>query len=140
MERERGWRNQMNEDALNDLAKKSAESVIQFLENASPEMRQANDWIAQGVAVVDSLIDMLSKPDTPNRSGIVWALGKIGDGRGLNPLLSALHDSDPVVRADTLTALSFLGDAHAVEAVKGAMHDPDPSVRTSAVRALIKLS
>ncbi len=57
------------------------------------------------------------------------ALGKIGDKRAVEPLITALDDEDELVREGAAKALGMLGDKRAVEPLITALGDEDVSVR-----------
>ena len=71
-----------------------------------------------------------------NRAAAVTALGRIGDGRFLDPLMSALKDDDSGVRGSAATALGRVADKRGIDALILALSDPAPDVCGSAAAAL----
>ena len=68
------------------------------------------------------------------------ALGKTGDTRAVEPLISALHDKDSRVRYGAVNALERIGDTRAVEPLSSvALQDDDWNVRYCAVVALERI-
>ena len=70
------------------------------------------------------------------RRAAAEALGTIGDGRAVEPLIRALNDSDWLVRRKAAEALGTIGDGRAVEPLIRALNDADSDVRVSAAGAL----
>jgi HEAT repeat protein len=60
------------------------------------------------------------------------SFGALAEG----PLLTALHDADPVMRSHAVVAIAEMRDAKNVDALIAAFHDPDPGVRRSAAWGL----
>jgi HEAT repeat protein len=67
------------------------------------------------------------------------ALGRIGDPRGVEPLIAALQDWDDTVRRTAAEALEKIGDPRAAKALRIAVEDKDYNVREAATNALKKL-
>jgi HEAT repeat protein len=71
---------------------------------------------------------------------VLGALGKIGDGRALEPMVRALREEpDGDVRASAAYGLGELGDAAAADALAAALSDDYKWVRFEACGALRKL-
>ena len=70
------------------------------------------------------------------RERAAWALGRIRDGRLVEPLLEALSDGDWRVRAYAAWALAKSGDARAVPGLLAALQDPVWRLRAMAAYAL----
>lgn len=64
---------------------------------------------------------------------------KLANRTGLNSLMVALSDSDPVIRRQAVAALGELGDRRATDEIIRALKDRDDDVRLEAVIALGKL-
>src|SRR5262245_48920882 len=64
------------------------------------------------------------------------SLGKLGDQRGVEPLMGVLADEAPEVRAQAACALWALCDRRAVPPLLSALGDDDPKVRQGSIRAL----
>ena len=90
-------------------------------------MGELKEESAQGVLV---------RIDGPNRDASAWALGRIGDGKALEPLIAWLSDPEWRVRRETAQALGDLEDDRAVDALTGALEDPEAVVREWAARSL----
>ncbi|HYC20073.1 MAG TPA: HEAT repeat domain-containing protein, partial [Candidatus Bathyarchaeia archaeon] len=73
------------------------------------------------------------------RRAAAEALGTIGDGRAVEPLVKALNDSDWLVRRKAAEALGTIGDGRAVEPLVKALNDADSDVRKSVAEALSKI-
>ena len=56
-----------------------------------------------------------------------WALGEIGDGRAVEPLIRALGDDDPSIRVFVILALEKLGSREALPALRGLLNDYEKS-------------
>ena len=67
------------------------------------------------------------------------ALGKIGDGRAVEPLIKALGGEDRRGRSAVAEALGAIGDTRAVEPLIGLLEDEDKWVRKYAKESLKKL-
>jgi len=70
---------------------------------------------------------------------ICSSLGRIGDPRAVEALVTALDDKVSHVRQATVEALGKTGDARAVEALTAALEDENSSVRHAAAWALERL-
>jgi cyclophilin family peptidyl-prolyl cis-trans isomerase/HEAT repeat protein len=57
-------------------------------------------------AGVDLLSVLVKDPDRNVRETAAFALGKIGDAAGIEPLMQLAHDTDPAVAAEAMEALS----------------------------------
>ena len=66
-------------------------------------------------------------------------MGRLGDGRAVEPLIAALKDGDEGVRREAAEALGRLGDARAVEPLVAALAAPRWSARKAAAAALYSL-
>jgi HEAT repeat protein len=121
---------------------------------------------AQGErAYLPLLAAFTETPDNQSRGLVALALGRLGDQRAIDPLLSALggtgYIADDVgealgrfgdavfpqlmtrfrtgaanVRQDTALALGYLGDSRALDPLIEALHDQDDGVRWYSTRAL----
>ena len=68
-------------------------------------------------------------------------LGKLGDGRAVQPLIKALADQNKAVRGIAASALGQLGDSSAVDPLRGLLkRETDPFVKGQAEKALASLS
>src|SRR6185437_15184553 len=84
---------------------------------------------------VPVLIDMLHEAPTGEVTAEVCrALGAIGDGRALAPLLEVLDHPDPGVRQASVSALNSLGQPRMEASIAMRLHDDSPRVRESAAR------
>jgi HEAT repeat protein len=70
---------------------------------------------------------------------LIALAARIADLRSLDPILGAVHASDPTLRAAVILALGSAGDTRALEIARTASHDPDPRVRLAAGEALVRL-
>ena len=76
------------------------------------------------------------KGDPRVRRYLALAIGRIGDKRGVEPLLEGLDDTDTENQIYTLSALGFIGDNSAVPGVAKQLKHEDPSVRKVAAYVL----
>jgi HEAT repeat protein len=72
------------------------------------------------------------------RQGAANALGEIGDARAVEPLLTAILDSNWFVRLGAIKALEAIGDIRVVEPLVPLLNHWDESVREFATGALGK--
>jgi HEAT repeat protein len=63
-----------------------------------------------GAGALDPLVRALEEGGPATRWGAAYALGKIGDPRGIDPLVGAIRDPDDEVLAEALASLSGMGD------------------------------
>jgi HEAT repeat protein len=89
---------------------------------------------------VDPLVRATRDESPGVRANAVWALGRIGDGRGLRPATSALGDGSALVRQAAAGALGHFDSLSAVPALTRILgSDPVSSVRRTAAWALAEL-
>jgi HEAT repeat protein len=72
--------------------------------------------------LLNGLAQKAAKDDYLIRQYTAEALGKMADRRSMQPLITALKDTNAFVRAAAATALGELGDKRAVEALTRARH------------------
>ena len=77
--------------------------------------------------------------DSHVRSAATWALGKIGDPRAVDDLITALRDEDSDVRCAAALVLDEIGGPRAVDDLITALRDEDSHVRFAATWALGKI-
>ena len=82
------------------------------------------------------LIRLLSDEEARVRRRAALAIGHVGLGDGVTPLLTVLADPDPEVRQMAAFALGLLGDTRARDPLVGALADASPLVQGSAAEAL----
>jgi len=94
-----------------------------------------------GVPDLDSLIRALVDPrvDLPLRLRAAEALGKLGDLRGVQPLIHALSDPDAEIRWRAALSLGMIGDHRAFSALVVALDDPEFEVRRRAAESIALL-
>jgi HEAT repeat protein len=78
-------------------------------------------------------------PDPETRLYAIWALGMIGDPRGLDAVLEASRSEDPGMRKMAAYVMGKLGDRRAVERLRVLLEDRVPDVRWNAAIALASL-
>lgn len=86
-----------------------------------------------------ALSDLDPHLDPHFRQGIAEILGKIGDLRGVDPLIEALHDPDIGVQCSAANSLGKIGDNRAVDALISKLEHENESVRHAAVDALVTI-
>lgn len=84
--------------------------------------------------MIRALQDRTRPPHARYRAAFV--LAKLGDGRAVTPLISALHDPHPDVQAAAADALGALGDERALPALLEVSQDEHYGARKSAISAL----
>jgi MFS family permease len=77
--------------------------------------------------LIDAVAEVLNGPEPALSTIAAWALGRMGDGRGLEPLRQAAHASKyRSVRAHSMRSLGVLGDQASVPlALEGAAEESD---------------
>jgi hypothetical protein len=109
----------MSENSIEETLKPKSSHVIDF---TSPTLSDEN-----------------VSPSEAMRRNAAAALGKLGDTRAVEPLITVLGDKDRDVRRNAVAALGQLGDSRAVEPLITALRDEDRDVRRNAATALGKL-
>lgn len=71
-----------------------------------------------------------------SRRSAISALGRLGDERAVDPLVSALQDEDRYIRREAAKALGELGSPAAIEPLIAALGDSEENVRRNAITAL----
>jgi len=95
--------------------KRAVDSVIEFWENMGPVLRRNT------------------------REDIAFALGSIGDEKGLEVLKDLAGDRDSGVRAEALSSMGKIGSADIEEELIEGLNDNDSDVRTEAALALTEV-
>ena len=91
-------------------------------------------------AAVEPLLTRVREtPETSARFAFIEGLGKIGDARAYDTLISCLQGANFVTRKQAVDALLGLGDPRAVDSIRPLLNDPQPAVRDSAQKALAVL-
>jgi HEAT repeat protein len=133
--------------ATNALAKLRDPTVIPLLvsqlvaldEGSSRSVAEA--LVAFGGLTVLPLLELLGNPS--HSLARVWAariLGRIGDSRATEDLISRLHDRDDLLRMAAAEALGALSDARAIQPlIRAMLRDPAPQVRSHAAGAVAKI-
>jgi HEAT repeat protein len=88
---------------------------------------------------VDGLLQYTDDTDYRIRAGVIRALGKIGDARGVAPSAAALKDGDYLVRTAAAVSLSLLADSSTIGVLMESLADPYYGVRYEAAEALWKI-
>jgi hypothetical protein len=90
-------------------------------------------WAGLDAELVEKLIVQLEEKSDPNlRARSADALAKIMDSRAVEPLITALSDSDNTLQTIACIALGVLGDSRAVEPPIPVLGNPDETVRAIA--------
>lgn len=95
--------------------------------------------IADESVATRSITSALLPASAPIRHNAAFALGSLGDARGLAPLFVLLDDPDSGVRQSAADALGMVGDIRAVEPLAARLQDHDPYVSDRATAALGKI-
>jgi HEAT repeat protein len=91
----------------------------------------------------ETLMSLLSTDPSVNplhRTRAIFALGKWGDARAINPIKRILPELDEMGRATGVDALGRLGTPEALSAILDRAGDPSPTVRKFVARALGKMN
>ena len=86
----------------------------------------------------DELMEVLKDQEVSSfsRRSAIADLGRLGDERACEPLVSALQDEDQYVRREVAKALGELGSPAAVVPLVEALGDPEEYVRRNVIVAL----
>ncbi len=82
------------------------------------------------------LVRLLTDDEARIRRRAALAIGRVGLGEGVQPLVNALGDQDPEVKQMAAFALGLIGNRAASEPLVAALEDPSPLVQGSAAEAL----
>jgi cyclophilin family peptidyl-prolyl cis-trans isomerase len=91
---------------------------------------------APGTLPPPDLTRLLTDEEARIRRRAALAIGRVGLGDGVEPLLPVLGDSDPEVRQMAAFALGLIGDRRARDPLIMALNDPAPMMQASAAEAL----
>jgi HEAT repeat protein len=126
-------------EALGELGDvRAVEPLITALKDEKVNVRKA---AVRALGRIWELSDIvgLGNNDSKVRMAAAEVLGKLGDVRAVEPLVTALKDEARYVQAAAAEALGKLGDVQAVGPLVAALKDEDMNVREAAVRALGEL-
>jgi cyclophilin family peptidyl-prolyl cis-trans isomerase/HEAT repeat protein len=82
------------------------------------------------------LVSLLGDTDARVRRRAALAIGRVGLGAGVAPLVARLQDPDAEVRAMVAFAIGLIGDASGVDPLIATLGDPNPLVKGRAAHAL----
>jgi HEAT repeat protein len=101
----------------------------------------AESLVVFGSLAVAPLLDLLSNPAHPMAR--VWAariLGRIGDNRATEDLVTRLHDRNDLLRMAAAEALGAIADTRATQPlIRATLRDPAPQVRAQAAAAVARI-
>lgn len=121
-----------------DQAFDALRSVDDSSQREEARMATVVDLVAIGRPSVEILIEYLRDDDWVIREAAADLLGKIGDGRAVEPLVERLRvDEDTGVKELSIKALGLIGDSRPVELLVEAI--PIRPLRVFAVEALAKV-
>jgi len=88
--------------------------------------------------IIEILLEAFKDKDINRncRCDIISTLGKIGDSRAIEPLISVLKDKDSYVRVDAAQALGDIGDSRVVEPLIAALKDEEGEFEWGVIEAL----
>jgi hypothetical protein len=113
--------------------------LIAALASADESARSAaaQELVQIGGAAVEPLVECLRYTADHKGAGDMacWALGEIGDPRGIRTLIGALASAEPGVGPSASKALVRIGSP-AVDLLIGALQNPNAEVRAGATTAL----
>ena len=132
--------------ALEDIFKQIGHPAVPYLVNVlgSTDVytRRLSARVLAVIAdssAVDGLLHYTNDLDFRMRAGVISALGKIKNKRGVAPSKAALTDNDYLVRLVAAVALADLKDSTTVKPLLKALSDPYYGVRYSAEDAISKI-
>ena len=124
-------------------AKRNVATLIARLGSADDaEAAEAEDYlIDEGASAVEPLVDATRSPDPRVRFRAVWALGKIGDLRGVEAVIQLTHDEDEQVSYDAIMALGKFPSAEVIPNLLNWLRQPntESSLPSAAGTALIEI-
>ncbi len=123
--------------ALGKIGEPAVKPLIQTLRDEGP-YATVHALKSIGSPAVQPLIQCLEDKNATVkvRRHASYALGKIEDPRGVEPLIQALKDEDTIVRKNAITYLGEMGVLRTVEPLIQALKDVDGDIRASAANAL----
>ncbi|WP_313692807.1 HEAT repeat domain-containing protein [Halorarum halobium] len=115
-------------DALDDLGDEALERLLARTADVNPD---GADW-----AAIRAFARALSADIPEFRMAAANALGRIGDGDAVGPLVKRLDDPDPRVRERVCHALGRIGDPRPVGKLEAKLEDDHGAVKAAAADAL----
>ena len=109
---------------MSNLGDKSViEHILKYLTSENRELVYAATHALgelRAKAATKPLLEMLNNPVTADWMGhfAAEALGKIGDKRAFDPLVTALSNESVVIRIAAADGLGYLGDSRAISALR----------------------
>jgi len=116
--------------------------LVAALSSAEPYRRRLAARILgelKDTSSVEGLLPYINHDDYRLRAGVISALGKIGDKRGVLPSVAALSDDNELVRTAAGISLTYLADPSTVDPLIESLSDPYYGVRFSSADALAKI-
>lgn len=132
-------------DTTNEASELNKALAVVKSHDWSTNRRVADELAKIGQSAVPRLIEALNDKDGYVRDVAAKALGKIGDGRAVEPLIHAMQyrdeqvyedDEDSEARASAAIALGRIGDTRAFEPLAKAVSDDDLQLSWYAIEAL----
>ena len=141
LKHEEWWRRRYVAKALGEIGDPRAVKPLIALLDYSYDREGVHEAAAQALINIGALAVEPLVATLKNKSSlvVVEVLGKIGDSRAVEPLISILKDENSDVRKTAAEAFGEIGDPQAVEPLIDALEDKDWGVRLAAVRALGKI-
>ena len=93
-----------------------------------------------GPAALPELLSHFPVASSAERPLIAQLIGELGASRGVDLLISGLHDESPDLRASCLHSLGRLAPPDALRSMAELLDDHYPQVREAALEALIRLT
>ncbi|MFH1208933.1 MAG: HEAT repeat domain-containing protein [Candidatus Omnitrophota bacterium] len=123
--------------ALGMIDAKNVKSLIKVLREGN-EIIHA-DALRENFDVAPLIKSLADSNSDVRRSAAAEALGKVGEIRAVESLITALKDRVPSVRNAAAAALGLIKDPRSIIPLSDALSDKEPSVRKSAMEALISI-
>jgi HEAT repeat protein len=130
------------EDVFKLIGHSAVSYLVDALGSADNYRRRLSARILGEMAdssAVDGLLRYTNDSDFRLRSGVISALGKIGNPRGVSPSRLALADSDYLVRTSAAIALTNFKDSTTILPLIRGLSDPYYGVRYPAAQALANI-
>jgi len=124
-----------------------SESVPAFVKLMSADDAHLRDYARRALeknpdpSATEALLkELASAQDAAWRIGLIDALGQRRAEEAIDPIATALGDSDPAIASAAATALSNIGGAESAKALFGVLNKPFGPVSIKAAEALIDIA
>jgi len=136
-----GWMRDRLLAALRDYADALTDPVIELMSDPDQDVRTQALLVGaslEATGAVPHILSLLGDDDWWLRLTAIETLGKIGDPRAVEPLLSAMREPDNEMAC--AEALGRIGDERALGPLAHLLSSPAPEVRVEALRSLRRMA